>query len=75
MTEKLFRLNNLPLTTQVKMKENISAGAGILALADALITSTVLAHSEMAEELGQKGHSFVDLLANGGSHSKTFIYH
>jgi len=57
------------------MKENISAGAGILALADALITSTVLAHSEMAEELGQKGHSFVGLLANGGSRSKTFIYH
>ena len=57
------------------MKENKLVGAGIFALADALITSTALAYSEMTEKLGQKGHSFVDLLANGGSHSKTFIYH
>jgi hypothetical protein len=57
------------------MKENKLVGAGIFALADALVTSTALAYSEMAEKLGKKGHSFVDLLANGGSRSKTFIYH
>ncbi len=56
------------------MKENKLISADILALADALITSTALAYSEMAEELDQKGHGFVGLLANGGSRSRTFIY-
>lgn len=43
------------------MKAGKSIGAGILALTSALVTSTALAYSEMAEELGQKGHGFVGL--------------
>ena len=43
------------------MKTGRLISAGILLLASVLATSTALAYSEMAEELGQKGHGFVGL--------------
>jgi outer membrane protein len=43
------------------MKTGKSTSAGIVLLAGLLATSTALAYSEMAEELGQQGHGFVGL--------------
>lgn len=43
------------------MKKGKSISAGIILLAGALTTSTALAYSEMAEELGQQGQGFVGL--------------